>query len=181
MRKFYIPRFDLRLIRNERNLILFMICSLTTIFSASSNPFHRVYPLNGFKLVVDTCMRSYTDALILQDRIANHEKFDEILDLLVGRLIRLQSYVEQLIYAYNYEATVSFDELEYLVRMLEYLELTLSDQAYQEIACVLNHLANHLKQELKDALGIIACSYLMPMQVPLYQSPPLVIPSHRFA
>ncbi len=166
--------------RADRKLVILLIF-FASFCNAHENRFHKVYPLNGFKLVVDTCMRSYTDALLLQDRISNHEKFDEILDLLVGRLIRLQSYVEQLIYAYKYEATVSFDELEYLVRMLEYLELTLSDQAYQEIACVLNDLANHLKKELKDALGIIACSYLIPMQLRLYQSLPLVIPLHRFA
>lgn len=148
---------------------------------AQENKFHKVFPLNGFKLVVDTCMRSYSDALLLQDRIANHEKCDEILDVLVGRLIRLQSYVEQLIFAYKYEATVSFDELEYLIRMIDYLEITLSDQAYQEISCTLNHLANYLKQELKDAIGIISCSYFMPMRLFPYQSLPLVIQSRRFA
>ncbi len=148
---------------------------------AHESKFHKVYPLNGFKVVVDTCMRSYSDALILQDRIANHEKCDEILDLLVGRLIRLQSYIEQLIYAYKFEATVSFDELEYLIRMIDYLELTLCDPAYQEISCTLNHLANHLKQELKNTLGMVAYSYFMPMQLFPYSSLPLTVPSHRFA
>ena len=70
-------------------------------------------------------MRAYSDVLLLQDRAANHERIDELLDLLVGRLIRLQSYTEQLIYAYKYEATVTFDEIDYLVRMLEYLEITI--------------------------------------------------------
>lgn len=158
-------------------IIVFSYCVCT----AQENRFHKVYPLNGFKTVVDTCMRSYSDALLLQDRIANHEKGDEILDLLVGRLIRLQSYIEQLIYAYKYEATVSFDELEYLIRMIDYLELTLSDQSYQEIACTLNHLANQLKQELKDALGYCSYSSLMPVQLHLNWSLPLKGPLHRFA
>jgi hypothetical protein len=158
---------------------LFGLCIISLY--AQENHFHKVYPFNGFKLVVDTCMRSYSDALLFQDRIANHEKCDEILDLLVGRLIRLQSYVEQLIYAYKYEATVSFDELDYLVRMLDYLEITLSDEAYEEISCALNHIAHHLKRQLKDALGIISYSYFKPMRLLPYLSPPLIILSHQFA
>jgi hypothetical protein len=162
--------------------ILMVFVLISHCFSyAQENHFHKVYPFNGFKLVVDTCMRSYSDALLLQDRIANHEKCDEILDLLVGRLIRLQSYVEQLIYAYKYEATVSFDELEYLMRMLDFLEITLSDAAYEEISCTLNHLANKPKRQLKDALGIISYSYFNPVRLLPYQSLPLVIPSHQFA
>lgn len=160
-------------------IYMFGFCMLS--LHAQANHFHKVYPFNGFKLVVDTCMRSYSDALLLQDRIANHEKCDEILDLLVGRLIRLQSYVEQLIYAYKFEATVSFDELEYLARMLDYLELTLSDTAYKEISCTLNHLASQLKYQLKDTLGIISYSYFNPVRLLPYQSLPLVIPSHQFA
>ncbi len=162
-------------------ILMFFMGASSLFCNAHDNRFHKVYPFNGFKLVVDTCMRSYSDALLLQDRIANHEKCDELLDLLVGRLIRLQSYIEQLIYAYKYEATVSFDELEYLIRMLDYLEITLSDQAYHEISCALNHLANHLKQELKDALGILSCVYFMPMRLFPYQSLPLAIPLHQFA
>lgn len=161
--------------------ILFCSSIIISAVAAPENKFHKVYPFNGFKAVVDTCMRSYSDALLLQDKITNREKCDELLDLLVGRLIRLQSYVEQLIYAYKYEATVSFDELEYLMRMLEYLEITLSDTTYLEISCTLNHLANHIKQELKDTLSIIPCCYFMPMRLFPYQSLPLIVPSHQFA
>ena len=162
-------------------IIFIIFCFISGVSFADDNPFHKVYPLNGFKVVVDTCMRSYSDALLLQDRISNHEKCDELLDLLVGRLIRLQSYIEQLIYAYKYEATVSFDELDYLMRMLDYLEITLSDQTYQEISSTLNHLANQLKRQLKDALGIISYSYFTRVPALPYQSLPLVIPSHQFA
>lgn len=160
-------------------LYFFLLCTL--IMHSHETKFHKVYPLNGFKLVVDTCMRSYSDALLLQDRISNHEKCDEILDLLVGRLIRLQSYIEQLIYAYKFDATVSFEELEYLIRMIDYLELTLSDPAYQEISCTLNHIANHLKCELKKTLGTVTCSYFIPMRLFPYSSLPSAFPSHRFA
>lgn len=145
------------------------------------NRFHKVYPLTGFKVVVDTCMRAYSDALVLQDRIANHERCDELLDLLVGRLIRLQSYIEQLIYAYKYEATVSFDEIEYLIQMIDYLELTLSDHAYKDIACSLNNIANHLKKELKQTLGLVSCSLFMPVQLPPSSFRPSINPLHRFA
>lgn len=160
-------------------IILFQ--SVYTNILAREHGFHKVYPLTSFKVVVDTCMRVYSDALLLQDRIANHERCDELLDLLVGRLMRLQSYIEQLIYAYKYEATVSFDEIEYLIQMIEYLEITLSDHTYKDVACSLNNVANHLKKELKQTLGLISCSFIMPVQLPPSSFRPSISPLHRFA
>ena len=100
-------------------------------------------------------MRSYSDVLILQDRIANHDRIDDLLDLLVGRLMRLESYIEQLIYAYRYEATVSFDELEYLVHMIDYLETTIADTNYHQVGHGLNAIMSRLKKDLKQALGLL--------------------------
>ena len=93
----------------------------------------------------------------------------------------MQSYIEQLIYAYTYEATVSFEEMEYLARMLDYLEVTLSDESYQAIACSLNQLAYHLKQESKHAIGMLSYSDAIPKQLTLNQCLPLIGPSFQFA
>ncbi len=164
----------------EKYVIFIFFVLLFPSLHAHEDRFHKVYPLTSFKVVVDTCMRVYSDALLLQDRIANHERCDELLDLLVGRLMRLQSYVEQLIYSYKYEATVSFDEIEYLIQMIEYLEITLSDHTYKDVACSLNNVANHLKKELKQTLGLISCSFI-PVQLPLGSFRPSISPLHRFA
>ena len=99
-------------------------------------------------------MRSYSDVLILQDRIANHDRIDDLLDMLVGRLMRLESYIEQLIYSYRYEATVSFDELEYLMHMLDYLEITVAETNYHQIGHGLNAIMGRLKNDLRQAMGI---------------------------
>lgn len=118
--------------------------------------FHNIYPFNSFKKVVDTCMRTYTDVLILHDQIALQQKSDEQLDLLVGRLMRLQSYIEQLINAYRTEATISIDELDYLLQMIEYLEMTIDESEYKTIAHGLNCIMQRLKTELKQALGLLS-------------------------
>jgi hypothetical protein len=133
----------------------------------SPSYFHHIYPFNSFKKVIDTCMRSYGDALALQDRITNRERYDDTIDLLVGRLIRLQSYIQQVIYAYQYEATVTFDELDYLLRMLDYLELTIAEGAYKDIIQGLNSILNQLKTDLKQVLGLISCADFIP--APLHQ------------
>lgn len=134
-------------------LLFFCIPSMYALEQIKKSDFHTIYPLSSFKLVVDTCMRAYSDALELHDRAANHERCDELLDLLVGRLMRLRAYIEQLMYAYRYEATVTFDELEYLIRLLDYLEVTITDTGYEHIAQALNHLMQQLKDELKNVLA----------------------------
>lgn len=141
-----IMRFCYRIL-----FVCFFIFSSACALNQSD--FHTIYPLTSFKVVVDTCMRAYSDVLLLQDRAANHERIDELLDLLVGRLMRLQSYTEQVIYAYKYEATVTFDEIDYLVRMLEYLEITICENNYNHISEALNHIAQRLKSDLKNAIG----------------------------
>ena len=143
--------------------------------------FHAVYPLNSFKTVIDTCMRSYSDALILQDRIANHDRIDDLLDILVGRLVRLESYIEQLIYAYRYEATVSFDELEYLMHLLEYLEITIAETNYHQVAQGLNSITDRLKKDLKQALGLLSVRTFIPAPLLRYRCPLLINHSYQFA
>lgn len=91
-------------------------------------------------------MRSYTDVLLIQDRLYCNEKIDEQLDLLVGRLMRLQSYIDQAVYAYRFEATITYDELEYLLRMLDYLEVTITEQKYQQVYNSLNGIINDFKK-----------------------------------
>ena len=99
-------------------------------------------------------MRSYTDVLLIQDRIYCNEKIDEQVDLLVGRLMRLQSYINQAIYAYRFEATVTYDELEYLLRMLDYLEITIAEQHYQKIYGSLNGIIMDFKKQIRQTLDI---------------------------
>lgn len=116
--------------------------------------FHSLYPFISFKSIVDTCMRSYTDVLHIQDRLYCNEKIDEQIDLLVGRLIRLRSYIEQAIYAYKYEATITYDELEYLLRMLDYLEVTVAEQHHQSVYSSLNTIISEFKKQIRHALDM---------------------------
>ena len=128
---------------------------------AQINFFHQIYPLNSFKLVIDTCVRSYSDALVLQEQAASGERIDELLDMLIGRLMRLQSYIDQLIYAYKYEATVSIDELEYLMQMIDYLDITVHQNVDTQINTGLNAITSKLKIDLKQA--ITKTSFFIPM------------------
>lgn len=99
-------------------------------------------------------MRSYTDMLLIQDRVYCNEKIDEQVDLLVGRLMRLQSYIDQAVYAYRFEATITYDELEYLLRMLDYLEVTIGEQKYQQVYSSLNTIINDFKKKIRQALDV---------------------------
>lgn len=125
-----------------------------TFYAQSHSLFTGLYPFISFKSIVDTCMRSYTDVLLIQDRLYCNEKIDEQVDLLVGRLMRLQSYIDQAVYAYRFEATITYDELEYLLRMLDYLEVTITEQKYQHVYSSLNTLINDFKKKIRHALDI---------------------------
>lgn len=131
----------------------FLIISMRVVFTQQPF-FHSMYPFTSFKSIVDTCMRSYTDVLLIQDRIYCNEKIDEQVDLLVGRLMRLRSYIEQAIYAYRFEATVTYDELEYLLRMLDYLEVTINEQHYKQVYASLNVIITDFKKQIRQALDI---------------------------
>lgn len=120
---------------------------------ASHAMFHSVYPFASFKSIVDVCVKSYTDVLLIQDRLYAHEKIDEQVDLLVGRLMRLKSYIEQAIHAYQYEATITYEELDYLMRMLEYLEVTFEETRYRPVAEELNKVIDQFKHQLRSALN----------------------------
>lgn len=155
-----------------RYILIFFIFQGGLRSKESADIFKQIYPFNSFKGVVDTCVRSYTDVLLLHDEIANNEKTDEAIDLLVGRLMRLGSYIEQVIYAYKNEATVSFDELDYLMKMLEYLEITLEQGNYPGLANGLNTIIIGLKSDLQRAMGIISLQFI-PMPRYHFLFPPL--------
>lgn len=139
----------------NRKLILFLwLVIMGSHFSHSEPLFNVLYPFTSFKSIVDTCMRSYTDILHIQDRLYCNEKIDEQVDLLVGRLMRLQSYIDQAVYAYRFEATITYDELEYLLRMLDYLEVTITEQKYQQVYSSLNTLISDFKKKIRHALDI---------------------------
>ena len=161
--------------------LVIMLMSNNIFAQENIRSLYSIYPFNSFKSVVDTCMRSYSDVLILQDRIANHDRIDDLLDMLVGRLMRLESYIEQLIYSYRYEATVSFDELEYLMHMLDYLEITVAETNYHQIGHGLNAIMGRLKNDLRQAMGLLSLHSFN--QVPLhhYWCPSLVNHLHQFA
>lgn len=139
----------------KRQLGLLLNITLVSHAYAMHEPyFHSLYPFISFKSIVDTCMKSYTDVLLIQDRLYCHEKIDEQVDLLVGRLMRLKSYIDQAIYAYKHEATITYDELEYLLRMLDYLEVTIAEQSYKQIYDSLNVIISDFKKEIRQALQI---------------------------
>lgn len=159
---------------------LFLIsCISSSIVGYDFTCFHHVYPFNSFKIVIDTCVRTYSDALVLHDCMVNNEQYDELLDVLVGRLIRLQSYIEQLLYAYKYEATVTFEELDYLRAMLDYLEVTIEQADHKDIAHGLNTVTLHLKRILKEGIGITSFN-VRQAPLSLYPFPPLEFRLPRF-
>ena len=63
--------------------ILFFVFAGYGLNCQENDHFYHIFPLQSFKKVVDTCMRSYTDVLLLHDLLAQYEKYDEQLDLLV--------------------------------------------------------------------------------------------------
>lgn len=135
-------------------LVWFILMSGCTVYASQESFFNGIYPFISFKSIVDTCMRSYTDVLLIQDRLYCNEKIDEQVDLLVGRLMRLKSYIDQAIYAYRFEATVTYDELEYLLRMLDYLEITIAEQQYKPVYTSLNMIISDFKKQIRQTLEI---------------------------
>ena len=122
-----------------------MVVAQVSSAVSSGALFHSVYPFASFKSIVDTCVKSYTDVLLIQDRLHAHEKIDEQVDVLVGRLMRLKSYIEQAIHTY--------EELDYLLRMLEYLEITFEETRYKPVAHELNTVIEQFKYQLRSALN----------------------------
>ena len=127
---------------------LFFIC-ISSFCVAQDINFDTLFVLPDFKKVVDTSMRIYSDLLILEEKAQRHERSDDLVDLIVGRLVRLQTYVRKLIYEYNIGKTVSFEELEYLSRLLEYMEITAEPLVKEQFPTLFNAWISAIKEEVK--------------------------------
>ena len=76
---------------------------------------------------------------------------------------------------------MSADELDYLLRMMEYLEVTCGQTEYKDIAQGLNTIISQFKHDLQEVLSKLSLTAFIPVPPARYQFPPLVFPSHRFA
>ncbi len=119
---------------------------------AQTSPLQEIYPFTSFKKVIDTSMRCYTDLLILEERLAAHERSEELVDLLVGRFTRLSTYIDQIVHDYKKEATILSEEIEYLIQLLEYMEITAESLKKETIPANLNVILVDLKNKLKNTL-----------------------------
>jgi hypothetical protein len=122
-------------------------------FSQQENVFKPIFPFTSFKKVVDTGMRCYTDLLILEEQLMAHENCDELIDIIVGRLIRLTTYIDQILYDFKYEATILPEEIEYLIRLINYMEITAENIRHEGIPAALNIICEQLKNKLKNGLN----------------------------
>lgn len=143
------------MIRVCRGAFLASIFAGASLFAQETSiQFKGVFPFISYKKVIDTCMRAYSDLLVLEERTTHHERSDEQIDLLVGRLVRLQNYFNQLVDDYHHEATVSLDDLQYLIRVLEYMEVTAEHLPSDSVPVRLNHCILQLKKMLTDSLPV---------------------------
>lgn len=133
---------------NRSILLLFFCIGLC----AHDDALDALFPLPNYKKAIDTSMRVYSDLLILEEKAQRHERFEELVDIIVGRLVRMQSYIRQLIADYHVQKTVSRDELEYLAQLLEYMEITAEPLIHEQFPTLFNAWIMRLKDELKKAL-----------------------------
>lgn len=116
--------------------------------------FRSLFPLPSYKRVIDTSMKLYSDVLILEEKAVRHDRCDDLVDLIVGRLVRLESYIKQLIEEYQSSRTVSGEELAYLARLLEYMQITTEQLAQEAFTGSFNACLDRLKGGLSQALII---------------------------
>ena len=129
------------------------ICILASAWAqAQQADLDALFPLPNFKKVIDTGMRIYSDLLILEEKTQRHERSEELMDLIIGRLVRLQSYVKTLINDYYVTRTVTSEELEYLARLLEYMQVTAEPLVNEKFPTLFNVWIDRLKTDLQNAL-----------------------------
>ena len=114
--------------------------------------FEQIFPFVSYKKVIDTCMRAYSDLLVLEEKHSEYEIRDDHIDLLVGRIMRLRSYIKQLIYERHHEATVTEEDLMYVHKVLEYMEITATHLSADSVPVKLNRLLIMLKKMVSDDL-----------------------------
>ena len=107
-----------------------------------------IFPMLSYKKVIDTAMRIYSDLLILEKKHQRHEPFEELIDIIIGRMMRIQCYVKQLVHDYTVERTVSLDELEYLSHLFDYMEITSESFQTNQFPVLFNVWLSHLKNIL---------------------------------
>jgi hypothetical protein len=132
---------------------LLLMCG-TSFLWGSPDIFEGIFPLPSYKKVIDTAMRVYSDLLILEEKTTFCERSDEQIDMLVGRLVRLRSYINQVINEYRYEATVSIEDLYYLIRVLDYMEVTADHLSADSVPVKLNGVINELKGTLSRSIVV---------------------------
>ena len=133
------------------NRSIFFLCICFGLY-ADDQSLDALFPLPNYKKAIDTSMRIYSDLLILEEKAQRNERSEELVDIIVGRLVRMQSYIRQLINDYHTQKTVSYDELEYLSQLLEYMEITAEPLIHERFPILFNNWISRLKNELKKVL-----------------------------
>jgi len=120
---------------------------------AQERPLDSIFPLPSYKKVIDTSMRVYSDLLILEEKSQRNDRVDEVVDLIVGRLVRMESYIKQLILDYHQSRTVSLEELDYLARLIEYMEITAEPLVKERFPAFFNTWLKGLKDDLRVVIN----------------------------
>lgn len=133
---------------------LLLTCLISFSAVAEELRIDDLFPLQNYKKVIDTCMRVYSDLLILEEKAQRGERVEELVDIIVGRLVRMQSYVKQLIHDFHIEKTVSSDELEYLGQLLAYMEVAAHATTNDRFPILFNTWVQRLKDDLSKAVSV---------------------------
>lgn len=133
---------------------IIVICMVGMI-TAQERSLESIFPLPSYKKVIDTCMRIYSDLLILEEKSQRNDRTDEVVDLIVGRLVRMESYITQLVIDYHQARTVSLEELDYLARLIEYMEITAEPLVKERFPVFFNTWLKGLKEDLCAVISAI--------------------------
>lgn len=105
----------------------------------------------SYRHIVQTSLQIYQDLLNLEDvRYAIKTNKQYVIDGLLGKLVRLYTYIKHIQHAFNHEATVSKEEIYFLIDLLEHIHLTTEYNDY--VPCDINQLANEIRSVLIKAL-----------------------------
>lgn len=103
--------------------IIFFVCAL--FFSGMSAEdtqavsFDTLFPALPLKKTLDTCMQIWGEIRSLDTLSKKEPYYQEIHDLVVGRLVRLNGYIDQIIEELNDGAFFTRTDIDYLLSIID--------------------------------------------------------------
>lgn len=125
----------------RERLVIFVACVLCfTRGSAEQNTvavsFDTLFPEMPLKTTLDTCMQIWGDIRSLDALPKKGPSYQEKHDLIVGRLVRLNGYIDQIIQELNEGASFVRADIDYLLSIIDHItyERTMDETKTKTVA-----------------------------------------------